>query len=153
MSEKPTGTSPAPIGEGYFVIPAKPSERPRLLGNKCRSCGEVFFPRRVACRNCSSQDMEDIVFSSSGKLYAFTTIRVRPPHCIVPVPYMLGIVELEGGERVRTLLTDCDQSSLEIGMDMELGIESIGKAQEPVGKIEVGQEVQAWKFRPVRKRQ
>ena len=71
--------------------------------------------------------MEEISFNRTGKLYAFTTIRVKPPHCIIPVPYTMGIVELNGGERVRTLLTDCDQSSLEIGMEMELVIESIGR--------------------------
>jgi len=66
---------------------------------------------------------------------------------------MAGMVQLEGGERVRTLLTDCDQDSLEIGQEMELVIESLGKAKEAMGRIKVGDEVLTWKFRPVRRKE
>ena len=142
-----------PIGQGLFVLPTSPAEKPYLIGNKCRSCGEISFPSRVCCRHCSSYDMEEINFRRIGKLYGFTTVRVKPPHCIIPVPYMTGIVELDGGERIRTLLTDCDQSSLEIGMEMELVIESIGKAVEAIGEIKIGDEILGWKFRHVRRKQ
>ena len=62
-----------------------------------------------------------------------------------------GVVELPEGERIKTLLTGCDQSVLEIGMEMELVIESVGKLKAPMGKIEAGTEVSGWKFRPLRK--
>jgi uncharacterized OB-fold protein len=93
--------------------------------------------------------MEKIALSRIGNLFAFTTVRVKPPHFIGEVPYLVGIVELPEGERIRTLLTECDQHSLKIGMKMELVIESVGKTTEPIGKIEFGTEVLAWKFRPL----
>ena len=151
MSKETPKEGPIPIGEGLFVVPPSPSEKPYIIGSKCRSCGESFFPKRVSCAHCSSFDMEEFAFNRIGKLYSFTTIRVKPPHYIGPVPFMMGIVELPEKERVRTLLTDCDQGSLEIGMDMELVIEVVGKSIEPVGKVEKGQDVLGWKFRPVRK--
>ena len=147
-TKKDSQAAPALVGEDLFKLPSSPSDKPHLMGNKCRSCGEMFFPSRVCCRRCSSEDMEDILFNPIGKLYSFTTIRVKPPHSIMPVPYMVGLVQLEGGEKVKTLLTDCDQSSLKIGMDMELVIESIGETQEPMGSIEVGTDITGWKFRP-----
>ena len=153
MSESAPDQQPTPIEEGLFTLPSSPLEKPHLIGKKCHSCGETFFPGRVRCRHCSSQDMEEVALSPTGRLYSFTTIRVKPPHFIGQVPYLVGVVELPEGERIRTLLTDCDQDSLEIGMDMELVIESAGKIAEPFGKIESGTELLGWKFRPVGRRQ
>lgn len=137
------------IAEGLFTLPSSSSEKPHLMGSKCRSCGETFFPSRLCCRRCSSEDMEKILLSRVGKLFSFTTVRVKPPHFIGEVPYLVGVVELPEGERIKTLLTGCDQSGLEIGMEMELVIESVGRLKAPLGKREAGTEVLGWKFRPL----
>jgi uncharacterized OB-fold protein len=94
--------------------------------------------------------MEEFIIPTVGKLYSFTTIRVRPPHSIMQVPYVVGLVEVAGGEKVKTLIDVKDQSELKIGMDVELIIDVIGKMVEPMGVIKPGQEVLGWKFRPVR---
>ena len=143
---------PMPIGEGLFEVPSSPSEKPYLIGSQCRSCGEVFFPSRACCRRCSSEDMEKKALSRTAKLFSFSTVRVKPPHFIGEIPYRVGVVELPEGERIRTLLTDYGEDSLEIGMEMELVIEIIGKANKPFGKIETGNEVIGWKFRPLRRK-
>jgi uncharacterized OB-fold protein len=137
--------------EGVVAIPSSPTEKPYLIGSKCGSCGETFFPSRLCCRRCSSENMEKIPLSRVGKLFSFTTVRVKPPHFIGEVPYLVGVVELPEGERIKTLLTGNDQSALEIGMEMELIIESVGRLKAPIGNIEAGTEVLGWKFRPLRK--
>jgi uncharacterized OB-fold protein len=142
---------PIPIGEGLFTLPSSSSERPYLIGSKCRSCGETFFPGRLCCRRCSSEDMEAIPLSRIGKLHSFTLVRVKPPHFIGEVPYLVGTVELPEGERVKTLLTGCRQDDLKIGMEMELVIESVGKLKAPIGNMDAGTEVLGWKFRPLRR--
>ena len=43
-----------PIEAGFFTIPENRGEAPRLLGSRCRSCDEVFFPRRSICARCYS---------------------------------------------------------------------------------------------------
>ena len=144
---------PTSVGERFFTLPSTPSGEPHLIGSKCSSCGEVFFPSRLCCRRCSSREMEEIPLSGKGTLYSFTTVRVRPPHFIGEVPYLVGVVELPESERIRTLLSHCDQSCLEIGMEMELSIEVVGKTNKPIGKIEVGTEVLGWTFRPLRRQE
>ncbi len=153
MNKSTPEKGPVPISEGLFVLPSLPSEKPYLIGNRCRACGETFFPGRTACRRCASPDMEPVNLSRTGKLVSFTTVRVNPPHFIGPLPYLVGVVELPEGERIRTLLTDCTQESLKIGMAMELVIESVGKSYEAIGKIEAETEVVGWKFRPVKRQQ
>jgi len=150
-NEVKSDQEPVLIAEGLVALPSSSSEKPSLIGSKCRSCGETFFPRRLCCRRCSSEDMEKILLSRIGKLFSFTTVRVKPPHFIGEVPYLVGVVELPEGERIKTLLTECDQGVLEIGMEMELVIESVGRLKAPMGKIEAGTEVSGWKFRPLRK--
>ena len=44
-----------PIKPGFFTIPDDPSQAPRLLGTKCRACGEHFYPRRAICGKCMSE--------------------------------------------------------------------------------------------------
>ena len=148
------GTSnegPVPIGEGLFTLPAAASGRSHLIGSRCRSCGETFFPRRLCCRNCSSEEMEEVLLSPTGRLYSFTIVRVKPPHFIGEIPYLVGTVELPEGERIKTLLSGCRQEELKIGMEMELVIESVGKLKVPIGSRDAGTEVLGWKFRPLRR--
>ena len=88
-----------PIEEGFFRIPDDPDEPPRLLGSRCPSCGEVFFPRRLVCAQCLHEGCEDVELSTRGRLWTWT-------YCHVPlfgkkdadVPgYGVGQVDLERG--------------------------------------------------------
>jgi len=132
------------IGENLFVIPLSPSEKPYLIGSKCRSCGEVLFPTRRCCRRCSSKDLEEVGLSRRAKLYSFAVIEVKLPDAKLGPPYVAGVVELPEGERIRTLLTNVDPASLKIGDEMELVV-------DVVYKDESDREVLGWKFRPVKK--
>jgi uncharacterized OB-fold protein len=73
----------------------------RLLGVKCRACGFVTSPPRLACRQCSSQDTEPVQLSGKGRIVTFTSIflsaenRSRDPYLVVMVemdegPWLLG---------------------------------------------------------------
>lgn len=132
-----------PVRVGLWTTPSSPSEEPRLLGNRCRNCGEVLFPRKQVCPNCQQKDFEDVELSRRGKIYSVTIVMQRPPvYYKGPVPYAFGYVELPD-VRVETLFTDCDPESLEVGMDVELVIEKLYEDDE-------GNEIIAYKFRPVK---
>ena len=131
-----------PLKEGLFTLPSSAEESPRLIGSRCRSCGEVFFPKRVFCRNCLKPDLEEITLSPKGKLLSHTTVRQAPPGYLGETPYILGKVELPEGEHILTQIDECNEDNLEIGMEMELVVDSIGKDA-------AGNEVLMYKFRPV----
>ena len=53
-----------PAVEGWFSMD---ESDPRLLGNKCTSCGTVFFPRAaIACRNPSHTQAPNLSNTSSA---------------------------------------------------------------------------------------
>jgi uncharacterized OB-fold protein len=132
-----------PIEAGLFYIPSSPFEKPYLIGSKCHSCGEIEFPPRRCCRRCSNRDLEEVALSRRAKLCSFTSITVKLPGARLDPPYLVGIVELPEGERIRTLLTDSSPTSLRIGDEMEVIIDI-------VYRDELDREVLGWKFKPVR---
>ncbi|RPJ63899.1 MAG: DNA-binding protein [Dehalococcoidia bacterium] len=113
-----------PIKEGMMRLPQSSADKGRLIGCKCRKCGEQFFVKREICENCQSQDLDEITLSSNGKLYAFSVMYYPPPPPYKPakpfVPFGVGWIELPEGLVIYSLLTENDPSKLKVGMEMEL---------------------------------
>ena len=131
-----------PIRERLLSTPLSPLEDVRLLGSKCKSCGEVGLGEVSSCQNCAGQDLVVIPLSQKGKLWTFTVIRNRPPGDFKgKVPMGEGLVELPEGIRVKSPLGG-DIENLEIGMDLKF------KAY-PLYQNENGDEVIAFRFDPV----
>jgi len=126
------------VREGLFDWP---SENPSLVGARCKKCKEVFFPKRFICPICFQEDtLEEIHLSRKGKLYTFCILE-RGPMGFDP-PYAVGYIDLPEGVRIYSILTEADMKKLEIGMEMELVIESIRKTSD-------GEEIIGYKFKPV----
>ena len=126
-----------------YSAPDSEDSRPALIGNKCCACREIFFPRRHICQNCQHEHLDEIILSTHGKIYSFTTVMQQPAsHYKGPVPYSFGWVELPEGVRIETLYTECEPDQLEIGLEVEMVF----------GKIDVddeGKEIMCHMFRPI----
>lgn len=96
------------------------TDEPRLLGSRCLSCGGHHFPRHDTCAYCSSDQIEQLELSATGKLWAWTAVTAAPPGYAGEVPYGFGVVELPEGLRVVTRLTEADPSRLASGQAMRL---------------------------------
>ena len=132
-----------PIEPGYFTIPERPDEAPRLLGSRCRACGEHFFPRRVVCARCLEKDTEDVTLGPRGRLYTWTYV-------YLPLfgakradagGYAVGQIDLPEGPRVQSVLSG-GPGDFRIGMEMELDLETLRESQE-------GADVVIFRFRPL----
>jgi uncharacterized OB-fold protein len=133
-----------PVREGLFITSSPADGKPRLVGGKCFSCGEVIFPKLEICPNCQEEKIEEITLSIRGKIYSYTVVMQRPrPYYKGPVPYGLGFVELPEGVRIETLFANCDPGTLEIGDEVELIIDKLYDDDE-------GNELITYKFRPVK---
>jgi uncharacterized OB-fold protein len=134
-----------PIKEGIMTFPLHDEKHVRLAGAQCRDCREVFFGTRPFCENCSGSHMESITFSQRGFLWSYTVIQQPPPPGYkVPGPFKpfgLGLVELPEGIRILAPI-EGPTDQLRIGMELESEIYPLYINKE-------GQEVMAFKFRPV----
>jgi uncharacterized protein len=114
---------------------------PHLVANECTSCGALFLDRRNACANCGATDFGVRRLSNNGVLRAFTIVHRASPD--VQVPYVSGIVDLEGGGVVKANIVgiDPEPGSLSLGMKVKLttfpfgtdttGTEAVAFAYEP----------------------
>jgi uncharacterized protein len=107
-----------------------------LLGHRCESCGEVFFPRRKRdhCPHCFSRTLQEIHLGSEGKLVSFTMVMVAPAGGFYrgPVPYAYGCIDLPEGVRIKGLLAGEDLDVLDVGMMMTVNVEVLYVSSEGV---------------------
>ena len=63
---------PEPIYRHGIMRTTKPwrlkKQRYRLIGSKCKDCGQIWWPARKVCGKCNSRNMEDYALSHTGKL-------------------------------------------------------------------------------------
>ncbi len=117
---------------------------PHLVGQRCESCGAVYLGRRVACWRCFARGrFAEIPLSRRGELYVWSIVHQSMPG--VPVPYVVGVVDLPEGVSVRCNLLDVppDPSALRFGMPVEM---TTGVSQQD----REGNDVVAFYFRPAR---
>src|SRR3990172_11388344 len=98
-------------------------QRYRLVGHKCRKCGNVNFPPKGVCKYCSaSSDFEEIQLSGRGKVHTFTLIGAggAPPEFAEQEKaggsYPVTIVELEEGPKVIGQMADVNPKDVKIDM-------------------------------------
>jgi len=134
-----------PIEEGFFTIPQDASAPPRLLGSRCRSCGEVFFPRRVVCAKCLAVGTEPVELGPCGRLWTWTWCHLplfgsrRSPE---DGGYAVGQVDLPEGPRVQCVLAG-KRGDFAIGMELVLDLELLGQTKD-------GEDLVIFRFRPLK---
>jgi len=148
MSEQNSAGRQIPAIKGWFTWP--PSDEPHLIGSRCKSCGDYFFPKIKTCRNpkCMSVDIEEALLGRKGKLWSYTINYYKAPSPYVSpepfVPYAIAVVELPK-EKMKIqgqIVSGYPLETLKIGIDVELVIESLHKDAQ-------GNDVLAWKWKPI----
>jgi uncharacterized OB-fold protein len=125
-----------PLQEGLFK---EGPEGGTLLGNKCASCGQIFFPKAQLCLDCGHEALTEVELSRRGTLYSYTIGHMPSIH-FAP-PYALGYIDLPEEVRVFAPLELTEDSQFEVGMEMDMVIEKLWE--------EEGKEIIGYKFKPV----
>ncbi len=112
-----------------------------LRGSKCKSCDLIDFPPQRVCYQCGSKDEYDLVtFSKKGTLFTYTEdyLSGAAVEGFVGIP----VIDLEGGGRLRTLMTECEAGQLHFDMPLELTLRKMHEGG--------GYNNYFWKARPLR---
>ena len=132
--------------DGWFTMDP---DNPRLIGNRCKVCGDYYFPKAMSCRNpdCMQDDLEEVLLGTKGKLWSYTNNHYPPPPPDGSpdpfVPYALVVTELyeEKLMVMGQLAKGYDFTALKEGMEMELVV-------EPLHVDDEGNEHLIWKWKP-----
>jgi uncharacterized OB-fold protein len=127
------------IGEKAGVITLHPEGSPYLLASRCLSCGKYSFPQKKVCPFCMR--FEEITIEevgATGKIDSFTECHVAPKG--FKAPYHLGIVEVEHGLKVTTIIDSENLDLLQKGAEVELIISSTSFDEQAINTT-------GWKYR------
>jgi len=119
------------------------SFRYRLLGWRCISCGAFHHFKPLVCKRCGSREFREVELPKTGKLLAYTIVKIPPKDFKDKAPYLIGLIELDDGTRILAQLTDFSQDELKEGARVEAVLRKIREDGES-GIIEYG-----YKFRPL----
>jgi uncharacterized OB-fold protein len=105
-------------------------QRYRLEAARCVKCAKIAFPPRLVCAGCHGDAFEPVTLSDEGTLVTWTVIHIAPRPFAAEAPYVVGIVELEGGVRLTAQIVDCDASRLDFGARVRRVFRKLGSEGE-----------------------
>ena len=112
----------------------------RLIGSKCKDCGEEFFPPVYKCKACGSERVKDREMPRTGKIMTYTILHEPLPGFESQTPLYLAVVELDNGARVLTQVVDSPEESVKTGARVR------GTIRRALVDGESGQIVYGYKF-------
>jgi len=95
----------------------------KLMGARCKSCGEILVPPRSLCLKCNSTSTEWMELKGTGKLLAYSIVHVAPSAFQSSAPYAVGIVSLAEGPRIPGMIR-VEQKDLKVGLELKVAFES-----------------------------
>ena len=125
-----------PAVEGWFTLDA---DEPHLLGTRCTTCGDYFFPREATfCRNprCDGRELEEVELSRRGRVWSFTNNCYPPPEPFMAPdpfePYVIAAVELEKEKMVvlGQMVDGIGIDDLTYGQEVELTLDTLFENDE-----------------------
>ena len=122
---------------GYLAL----GEDPHLIANECGSCGALFFDRRNACANCGGCEFGERRLANDGMVRAFTIVHRASPD--VEVPYVSGIVDLDGGGVVKANIVGIDPEPGSVALGMKVRLTTF-----PIGVDSTGTEAISFAYEP-----
>lgn len=108
-----------PIADGLFELDGDGTIT--LIGGYSPTSAFYHFPLLDTCPYSGAADVEPVLLSRDGTLWAWTAVTAPPPGYNGPVPYGFGVVELTREKlRIITRLKSSDPDALTFGQSMTL---------------------------------
>jgi uncharacterized OB-fold protein len=93
----------------------------KFLLQRCADCGKVQYHYRALCAHCMSDQVEDLPSHGRGTVWTYTVVyRNSTVGYTEKTPYVVALVELEGGVKVITNIVGGDPEAVTFGTEVEL---------------------------------
>lgn len=93
---------------------------------QCSNCGKFRHLPRNMCAYCSSPDWDWKPSTGKGTLFSWTIAHMpMHPAFVAEVPYVTGVIELEEGVRMVSLVRGAVMEDLELDMPVKVEFEKV----------------------------
>lgn len=121
---------PHPVRRPPLDAPSAPAlyrerdQNIRLYGVKCNSCGYQQYPPQRICSKCQAKDDFTPVRLSDKKstLFTYSHDYLGPT---LDLPLTVCFLNIEGGGRIQSLMTDRNVEEIKIGMQLEMSLRKL----------------------------
>jgi len=112
----------------------------RFHGKRCQACGTINTLSLRVCPHCGTRDrFDDVHLAKKGVLNTYTQEHYFPTP---EPPVTMAVIDLEGGGRYLSQMTDVEASEVKVGMAVEMTFRRLHEGG--------GFHNYCWKCRPVR---
>lgn len=124
MAQKEEDTRFSKFGTVSFTALTKTNdfidylEKGKVMGTKCKKCGQIFFPPRADCYSCFSSDMEWFEVSGKGRLLSHTKLTYAPVGFENDLPYALALADFGDFKVFGRLSKEIPDGEIKIGMEV-----------------------------------
>jgi uncharacterized OB-fold protein len=108
----------------------------KLMGTRCKACGELYLPPRPICPHCGRANMEWTEFSGKGTLRSFSDVHIASTMMLEAGygrenSHCSGVVHLAEGPSVSAQILGVDVSHPEtININTPLTVEFVKRGEE-----------------------
>lgn len=101
-----------------FIIALRDEQK--ILASRGEKAGLTYVPPRAVCDR-TFEDLSDawVEVGKEGTVTGFTVIRYGEPYQPRPVPYVLGLVKLDGSDTPIAHIVDCAPEAAKVGMRVQ----------------------------------
>ena len=86
----------------------------------CTSCRNRSTYPRASCTKCGSGAITLLKSEGRGRLYSFTIVyRAAPSHPDATLPFVVALIELEEGIKIRGNISSINPSEIKVGMPLK----------------------------------
>jgi uncharacterized OB-fold protein len=100
---------------------------PQITSFVCEKCGWADFYPAETCPRCNS-NLKQTTISAVGRIVTFTAIRYPPKGFENQAPYVVAIIDIEGGPRVIGRISNASDE-VKIGADVLLKSKTEGRLE------------------------
>lgn len=104
-------------------------EKGQVMGTRCKSCGQVFFPPRADCFQCFSSDIEWFEVSGKGKLVTYSKLQYAPSGFEGDLPYAIAVLDYGNFKIFGRISKDVPENEVKIGMEMKTVVNRLPSGQ------------------------
>lgn len=101
----------------------------KVMGTRCKDCGQMFFPPRADCYKCLASNVEWFEVSGKGKLLTYSELKFAPVGFQDDVPYCIALLDYGKYKIFGRIAKDVPENEIEVGMEMKTVVNKTSNEQ------------------------